>query len=214
MYVNKTIFVDFDGTIVDVFPRYYGILLSYIGQFTNKKLDYNMYREKKRSGKKDNSIVKSLLDVEINIENYLKYKRERLESPQWLLKDTIIGDPKDAYKKFRAINYNVVLLTQRSCKSNLIWQVNFLGINDCFDDVVVVKPKQGRNSKAQYIGEKINEKNAIIGDSKVEMEAAKLLNIEYYFVNSGLFNAQYIGVDKLIFQNYNSAADFLSNQNK
>ena len=177
---KNNVFVDFDGTIADVFPRFYGILSNYIEQYFDEELDYSMYRELKRLGKKDHVIVKELIyGLEINIENYMNYKRERLESFQWLQKDNIIGDPKDAYEKFKIIGYDVVLLTQRNNKNNLLKQIDTLKIDDCF------------------------------GDSKVEIEVSRVLNIQGYFVNTGLISAPYAGVYDMVFENYNSVVNYL-----
>lgn len=207
---KNNVFVDFDGTIADVFPRFYGILSNYIEQYFDEELDYSMYRELKRLGKKDHVIVKELIyGLEINIENYMNYKRERLESFQWLQKDNIIGDPKDAYEKFKIIGYDVVLLTQRNNKNNLLKQIDTLKIDDCFDDIVVVKPEEGKNVKAQYIEKCYCNKDIIIGDSKVEIEVSRVLNIQGYFVNTGLISAPYAGVYDMVFENYNSVVNYL-----
>ena len=73
MTKNKIAFVDFDGTVVDVFPRYYGILTEYLGKITNETLDFLKYKKLKRLGKKDHVIVRELLNgLEMDIHNYVK----------------------------------------------------------------------------------------------------------------------------------------------
>jgi len=212
--MNRTVFVDFDGTIVDVFPRYYGILSSYLEKYTDKKMDYDTYRKMKKAGNKDNQIVEKILGIKIDIMDYLSYKSEMLEDPRWLKKDIVFGDPKDAYDKLKEIKYNVVLLTQRNKEDNFYRQINDLKIRNCFDDLVILKPCIGRNVKTDYISAHYHKENIVIGDSKTEIEAAKMLNIEGYFVETGLFSSCYVGIKEFIFDNYNIAVEYLYNLKK
>ena len=210
MTMNKTAFIDFDGTIVDVFPRYYGILSEYLKEIANESLDFSQYKKLKRLGKKDHIIVKELTQgLEIDIDEYLKYKRERLESFSWLLKDTLIGNPEGANLKLKNMGYKVVLLTQRYNKNNLNKQLEILNIKECFDEVVMVKPIAGQNVKAVYIGTMSNSDDIIVGDSKVEIDASILLNINGYFVESGLFSAESLGIHNLVFDDYDSVVNYI-----
>jgi phosphoglycolate phosphatase-like HAD superfamily hydrolase len=148
----KTIYVDFDGTIVDVMPRYHGILQSYLKKDKPIELDFNKYKCLKRQGIKDYNIVKSLCEgYELELDDYLKYKRLNLESLEWLKMDKVIGNPKEAYDKLKNQGYKVVLLTKRRHEKNLFKQVNLLNIEKCFDEIVVVKPLLNQNLQFQYL---------------------------------------------------------------
>ena len=212
MTKNKTAFVDFDGTIVDVFPRYYGILTAYLGQMTNETLDFLKYKKLKRLGKKDHVIVSELLNgLEMDIHNYVKFKRENLENFSWLKKDVLIGNPKSANLELKDIGYRIVLLTQRNNKDNLLKQLDFLNIKKSFDEVVMVSPKAGLNVKAAYLEKLYRSDDIIIGDSSVEIDASRLLNINGYFVESGLFSAETLDIRKLVFADYKSVVEYITN---
>lgn len=212
MIMNKTAFIDFDGTIVDVFPRYYGILTEYLGEKTNKHLDFSKYKMLKRAGKKDHVIVRELVEgLEIDIDDYLKFKRKNLESFSWLIKDVLIENPESTNLRLKDMGFKIVLLTQRNNKNNLIKQLDFLNIKKSFDQVVVVKPRVGQNVKAEHIGKQYSLNDIIIGDSFVEIDASRILNIKGYFVETGLFSAESLGVRKLIFDDYKSVVDYIFN---
>ena len=211
MTMNKTAFIDFDGTIVDVFPRYYGILTEYLGEMTNGTLDFLKYKKLKRLGKKDHVIVRELLNgLEIDINDYVKFKRENLEGFSWLKKDILIGNPESSNLELKDIGYRIVLLTQRNNKDNLLKQLDFLNIKESFDEIVMVSPKAGQNVKAAHIEKLYRSDDIIIGDSSVEIDASRLLNIKGYFVESGLFSAETLGIRKLVFADYKSVVDYIS----
>jgi len=214
MTMSKTAYIDFDGTIVDVFPRYYGILSEYLRGFTNESLDFPKYKKLKRLGKKDHVIVKELIEeIEIDIDDYIKFKRQNLESFEWLSKDILIGNPEVTNMELKGLGYNVVLLTQRNNQNNLIKQLDFLSIKDSFDQIIMVKPEIGKNVKFDHIIKHCNSNDIIIGDSIVEINAANLLNIDGYFVETGLFSSEVLGIREFVFDNYKSAVDYILNKN-
>jgi phosphoglycolate phosphatase-like HAD superfamily hydrolase len=208
--MNKTAFIDFDGTIVDVFPRYYGILIEYLGSIKYMPLDFPKYKTLKRLGYKDHIIVKELTrGQEIDVDDYYKFKRENLENLSWLKKDVLIGNPRSLNLQLKNIGYRVVLLTQRNNKNNLLKQLDILNIRDSFDDIIIVKPRAGQNVKADHIKKNYSPDDIIIGDSSVEIDASRILNISGYFVESGLFSAKSLGIDNLVFSDYNAVVDYI-----
>lgn len=210
MDMNKVAYVDFDGTVVDVIPRYFGILSSYLKDKVSTELNLEKYKILKRRGLKDHQIVLKLCDnFKLDINDYIQYKRENLESEFWLKRDVIIGSPREAYNKLKSLGYRVKLLTQRNHENRLLDQVKRLGLEECFDDIIVVKPLVGGNAKVNILKNKVNKKDIIIGDSSIEMECARYFNIKGYFVRTGLWEDKYANSDSLIFENYNSVVDFL-----
>lgn len=207
----KTVFLDFDGTLVDVFPRYFGILSSFLSDLTNIKMDFYKYKKLKRLGKKDHLIVKETLNgFNLDIIEYVKYKQENLEHFSWLKKDLIIGSPKIEIEKLKNHGYRVVLLTQRRNKSNLFKQLDYLNITEIFDDVIVVYPHKHINSKSEFISKNYSTLDIIIGDSYTEIQTSQLLNIQGFFVDSGLFSSKVLKLtDNKVFHNYSLAIDFI-----
>ncbi len=212
MTTNKTAFIDFDGTVIDVIPRYYGILCQYLEHYGDLTIPFEQYKEIKRTGAKDHEIVNAFVPhADFDIADYLEFKRSNLEDLNWLSKDVLIGDPFYAYKSLKKMGFQVFLLTQRRNKENLIIQLDLLGITSCFDEIVVVHPKPNDNVKFLYLKEHSSNKDVIIGDSIVEITAAKQLNLEYYFVESGLFSSSSLGIKEHIFKDYNEVVNKMYN---
>lgn len=205
---QRRIFVDFDGTIVDVLPRYYELLQAYIGRPC--QLNFESYKYLKRLGIKDHDIVSRLCDGHcIELSSYLKFKRSNLEEIEWLRKDTIIGFPKDSYDKLKRLGYSVVLLTQRRSEQNLTEQIRLLNLDDCFDDLIVVRPLVDQNAKLIYLENKTTSDDVIVGDSMVETECAEKLGLRGFFVRSGLWDQSFAGSVVKVFDDYDSVIDFL-----
>lgn len=208
--IEKNAFVDFDGTIVDVMERYHGILQSYLLSTKSAPLiDFENYINLKRERLKDHEIVKRLCNLDINIADYKRIKRDKLEQIEWLKKDKLIGDPKKAYTILRRKNFNVILLTQRRSKENLLKQIRQLNIADCFDEIIVVNPDMISNPKMAYLKNHYGDEDIIIGDGDAELFCAEQLHIKGYFVKTGLFNTcKYSSVISM-YRDYNSVVSNL-----
>lgn len=208
--MKKTAYIDFDGTIVNVLPRYYGILATFFKEQASLYLDYDKYCFLKRQGLKDHVILQQLCEGYIlNIEQYMAYKKTNLESEEWLKRDTVIGLPHKAYKQLKKAGFKVCILTQRCYEDRLKVQIDSLNLNNSFDDIITVKPILNQNAKAIFLKDKIGEKDIIIGDSPVEMECSHLFNIDGFFVETGLWGKQFAYHENQVFVNYNAVADFL-----
>lgn len=213
--MGKIAYIDFDGTIVDILPRYYGILSEYIHNKYLLSLSYQQYCIFKRQGLRDHIIVKECFSgLNIDIGKYTQYKHLNLENDQWLKKDKVILYPKTAYKIFKELGYSVVLLSLRNHKERLLDQIQYLGLNNAFDNFVVLRPVPNQNAKLLYLTNKINTQDLIVGDSPIEMECAKRLSIEGYFVESGLWGRQFANNQNLVFKNYNSVTEYLLNSKR
>lgn len=201
---SKTVYVDFDGTIVDVFARYYGILKTYIGG-EEKAEQLNAYIKMKRSGRKDHEIAKECWGKSIDISDYLTFKRKNLEEEKWLRTDTVIGEPENAYHELKKKGYVVKLLSQRRSKENFVKQLGWLGLENAFDDWTIVAPLH-ENAKLLFLKSVIHKGDILIGDGKLEMECAEKLNVQGFFVQTGL-NERIVGRNiSDIWKTYNEVA--------
>lgn len=176
------IYIDLDGTLLDVFDRYYGIFIEYarnIGVSISKE-EYIQFRH---HGLSENEMLRRCYGKEINVLSWKQYKRERLEKREWLLKDFVIGNP----QIIRECTVPCTLITQRRNKTEAFYQIDRLKLTELFEQVVVLEPLQQGNSKLEYLSRRVTKGDAIIGDSKIELECARKLGITGYFVKSGLF---------------------------
>ena len=167
------IFFDFDGTLIDLWPRYYSVFISLTGKHD---LSFSYYKWAKQKFQKDIDIA-SVLGTKLP-ENYFELKKELLEDKKYL----------DMDKPFFNVNIinsffarsNACILTKRRNISNFKWQLNLLNIK-C--NYFVVENIEKRNWIEQNYP---NEQCVIIGDSTEDLKAAELDNVEAYLVGYGL----------------------------
>lgn len=213
--MGKKAFVDFDGTIVNVYRRYFTILNEFlVSQKSDPIKEEKVFIELKRHGIKDHLIVEALSpfisDAEFPIETYLEHKRKCLEQRDYLQLDSIIGDPFLAYQKLKEKNYWVMLLSKRNNPRELQWQINSIGGKIC-DEIFCASDTHLKNPKYQFLKEIAAKGDFIIGDSNEDMEAGFLLQIDSYFVQTGLAVLEKKFSDVKQFANYNECVDWLCN---
>lgn len=202
---TNTIYIDFDGTIVDVYERYFGVLQSFINKTSPGQMHFNLFIKLKRSGLKDHEIANKLTGInDFNIEKYVKYKTSHIESLNWLSKDKLIGNFEQFISKCHDMNYSVSLLTQRRNPINLYIQLEKLNIYHFFDNIHVVTPKAGRNVKYELLKENIqfNSPTIIIGDSNEEIKAGNILGLRTFHVRTGLHDSKWISNPTTILNSY------------
>lgn len=169
----KRIFVDFDGTLVDVWKRYYRIFTD----FFNSSISLTEYKAAKLKYPNDLEILKEYL-YEDKIESYFRFKKEKLESPEYLKYDTLLNTSFDLQ--------NTMILTCRRSKENLYEQIHNLNIQVSMDNIIVLQPHDVCTKK-KYLSEKCGDDGFIlIGDSELEYVCAELPNAEIYLVKTGL----------------------------
>lgn len=87
--------------------------------------------------------------------------------------------------------YVVKLLSQRRSKENFEKQLGWLGLENAFDDWMIVAPLH-ENAKLLFLKSVIHKEDILIGDGKLEMECAEKLNVQGFFVQTGL-NERIVG---------------------
>jgi phosphoglycolate phosphatase-like HAD superfamily hydrolase len=186
--------MDLDGTIINVWKRYYSITSSYLLENNMKLPMFDQYVAAKKKYENDAIVFPRLLDEQqwnsLHSENYQKYKREHLEAMNYLMLDTVIGDISVFRKRF--LSYRFVLLTIRSQQELLFWQLHKLGIFDCFEQIYCLKPNSLKNPKLECISSFATKNDIIIGDSDIDMECGVALQMGCIFVKSGLFSEKKI----------------------
>ena len=186
----KTIYIDFDGTLVNVYKRYIGILQSFLGN--DYRINEKQYIHYKKKRVYDHKIVKLIFYVyKIDLKKYIIYKSDLIETEKWLALDELIGNPIFYINKIKIAGFKVSLLTARNNKNNLKSQLKKLNIVNLFDKIHVVGFKKNINTKLELLKNIYMQGDIIIGDSPMEIEAADSLNLDSYFVNSGLYNKSF-----------------------
>jgi len=206
----NTIYLDFDGTIVDVNYRYFGIFYEFIDYRFSLNVEFKTYIKLKRSGLKDHQILNNIFgNFNFNVDEYVEFKRQKIEDLAWLKTDKLIGNPLDFAKSCNNHDLQIVLLTQRNNFENLNHQLSFLNIKNIFKDIFIIPPKSGINVKFEFLRKYADNFDIIIGDSKAELDAGNKLGIPSYFVNTGLYDSSIISGDTIFLNNYSEFLRYL-----
>lgn len=168
------VFLDFDGTLVDIWPRFYAAFCELSDAV---RLTLEEYRSVKRRLVRDEAIA-DYLHVHLR-ENYFQRKKVLLESKRLLKLDRLLLDS-DRLNAIIRKKGNILLLTKRRFPQNLAWELDALGLQ---------MPAQvlRERSKAEWIQAHYpTEESVIIGDSVADLEAGNLPSVKAVMVSYGL----------------------------
>lgn len=167
------ILLDFDGTIVDLWPRYHAVFCA----LSNAKIDIMTYKELKQTLKRDEALFHHLnLDFPID---YFKRKTILLEDINYLQKDELLVSKDELLRFFRQNNAHI--LTSRRFPNNFIQELEFLGLSELCKVSICVQ-----ELKANWVKSNISEKSLIIGDDIKDLQVASNANFSAIMVLSGL----------------------------
>jgi len=187
---KKTIFFDLDGPIIDVSRRYFfvhkiicqklgvkkiGTLESYWRE-TRRKISYEELLHTKN---------KALID------RYKYLWLANIEKQENFRKDKIFSYSKGVMQKL-AKNNNLVLVTLRRKKKTLLKELFRFGLKKYFKEIFVVFDNNIEHHVSKYKAVKKSsyfKKDAVfVGDTEVDIKAAKMLEIKIIGVTSGIRN--------------------------
>lgn len=172
------IFFDFDGTVVDLWPRYHQVFLAASGL---SGISQQEYMEAKRALVSDSKVAQHFGGA--LSEEYFTKKRELLEAEQYLRLDMLLVSLAELNAVFSSEACR--FLTCRRRPKALFTEMDGLGLGHLSDHVIVLDPDQGI-SKKEYLMRNVPQgPHIVVGDSKAEWEAASD-NIRAVLVRTGL----------------------------
>lgn len=173
------IFFDFDGTVVDLWPRYHQVFLVASGLSGISRQDY---MEAKRTLVSDCKVARHFGGT--LPEGYSERKRMLLETEDYLRLDTLLVSPAKLTAAFSSRDCR--FLTSRRRSEAFFAELDGLGIGHLSDQAIVLNPDQGF-SKKEYLAQYAPQvRHIVVGDSKAEWETAALDNIRVVLVRTGL----------------------------
>lgn len=178
-----TYILDFDGTIVDLWPRFYKVFCD-INSISD--VSFNDYKKVKRLLKKDELVARKL-NVILH-KDYFERKKEFLENFEYLKEDKLLVAKEDLYDFFA--KYKCLILTKRRNKENFIKELKFLNIEIKKLEFEILSPLSGM-TKSEWIRQNyFNDAITLIGDGEEEIKANVLPNVNVVIVDSGLTNIE------------------------
>ncbi len=183
MRMNSRIFVDFDGTITDIWRRYYALVSDFFGLSDDLFL---LYRNLKKTLPDDRKLLPCFIGMDSKqVEKYLDFKHQSIESKEYLSMDTLLIEPEILKSMLDRYNFNI--LTIRKNPDALYEQYRALGIEFLKSKTVVLKP-EGSDSKLNWIKQNTEKSDQVIivGDSETDLAAGTMELCKTFFVCTGL----------------------------
>ena len=185
-----TIILDLDGPLLDGIDRHYACYSEILGELGFEPIARDPYWRQKRA----RVARKELLAQSYAAQRYDEFARrwlELIESKQMLALDRLQPEVLSVLTRWSRSGKSMVLATMRNHRQGTLRQLDETGLLPCFDHVCVTG-SQDRGGKAAAVREfayaaGCNLENAIwVGDTEVDIEAARQLGIPIYAVTNGL----------------------------
>lgn len=180
------IIFDFDGTLIDVWKRYYEIFK----QWWKLDIDMKTFKKLKWQNQNEPEILKSL-EVKFEKEDFSRYKMfktQKLEEREFLSFDELIIDPNYILK----IKDDYMILTMRKNVENFFWQLERFGLKDLFKKKCFVLTPKGIDTKLEWLenAKDLDNNITVVGDSETDLKMAELsgqnTKVNVYLVKTGL----------------------------
>lgn len=185
-----TIFIDFDGTLVDIRPRHYGVYAECVLLYQAEPLTIDKYWELKRADTKWATLLEmSGLDAGVETE-FLNEFISRIEDAKYLAIDSLFDDSIETLQYMKKQGVAVVLVSLRRDPVALSNQIKSLGV-DRYCDMVLSghsNTKEGvLQKKAEVIRASCKYQSAmIIGDTEADIAAGIQLKIPTVALTRGI----------------------------
>lgn len=191
----KTIILDLDGPLLDGIDRHYHCYRDILKAHGFASIPIGTYWKMKRN-RDDGKKLLALSNAAELYDDFLSSWINRIETKEYLVLDRLQNQVLDILKIWKCLGIRLFLVTMRNNPANLKWQLECLGLNRFFDEVITVGSQNDGNTKSSRlrpflkdvtIGEVI-----WIGDTEVDIYAARELGVEVCALTCGLRNEKYL----------------------
>lgn len=173
------VYFDFDGTLTDVWERFYRIFQD-ASAITG--ITFEAYVSAKKRIPQDGALAAAFGAV--LPDDYRDKKRSMLESAEYLAFDRLIVPAERICAFFQ--QHDCRILTNRRNPHNFKIQLSALGLGALTDRCIVLNP-DAKITKAQYLSNAHpHEKVILVGDAEAESQAAQSDSVKVYLVRTGL----------------------------
>lgn len=180
--------LDLDGPLLDGRSRHYCCYSDILTELGFQPVPISEYWEDKR-----NAVNRAdLLDRSGAGSVYSKFLQtwmDRIETREYLRLDRLQRDVIAVLSGWKTENRRLILATLRNNPSNLTWQLEQLGLTPFFDEILITGSDGNSSSKASLVRHALqcNLENAVwVGDTEVDIDAARELGIRICVVTCGL----------------------------
>lgn len=180
----RTIWFDFDGTLVDVKARFYSVHKTICSRFSIKPLPETEYWKARCEGISTLEILKGI-SAENLFEQYIAERNKLIESPEFLGMDKVREGVKETLLNLKS-KYQFNILTGRSSREALEWQLNHLSLAGFFYGIFVVSPYGDWQDKYNVLQMNSRPGDIVIGDAPRDMIAGKKAGLKTIAILDGM----------------------------
>ncbi len=184
----KRIYFDLDGPIIDVAPKFYQIYTDLFGKAGFPTLSSAEYWDCKRRRVPEPQIVALTAPPEF-IEPYMRDRIAVIENIEYLRHDGIIDGAIAVLSNLRR-QHELVLVTLRNRRANLMWELDYFDLKKYFSAILTREDNHGDHKvKIELIREYTQSPQAagmIIGDTESDIRAGQELGLRTVAVTCGI----------------------------
>lgn len=197
MSLEKYIFFDLDGPILDVSEKYYRVYTALVSERGSQPIPKADYWNLKRQRVPDDKILQ-LSAIEGWTQDYRNLRRERIETPEFLGYDRVWPGLPQLLSELRS-HASVVLVTLRNSPEALKWELNALGLLPLFHHVLSASGDSTTGEKAEIkvaLVRNILGSKAVsgwfVGDTETDIRAGKILGVNTAAVTFGIRTIEHL----------------------
>lgn len=193
---KKNVFIDLDGTLIDIAPRHYRVYEACVCSYGGKALPLDKYWQFKRNDTSWSDIL-LLSGVDVSLEgDFLKLFISKIESPEELSQDRLFADSLGTLEKLRD-RHNLYLLSLRRNDLALNQEIDELGIRRFFKQILSghSETKSGTLTKKAEIIRSIGvdpQSVVVIGDTEADIVAAQDIGATSIALRSGIRSDKFL----------------------
>lgn len=199
----NTVIFDLDGPLLDGKLRHYQCYADALRQLNYQPLPIEQYWDLKRD---KTPLIEQLqiIQAEDCYETFLELWLKTIEQSQYLQLDIIQPFAFETLTTLKSLNKKIFLATLRNNPEQLHIQLKNLNLINFFDELIVASSKENdKSAKVQSHVADYVDQCLWIGDTEVDIQSAKKLNIPVAVVCNGLrtknflkaLNPDFIGDD-------------------
>jgi len=192
---TRTVILDLDGPLLDGRRRHYAVYQAILRRHGYCPLDGAAYWEMKRE-RHDRRRQLAASGAEALYDDFLRLWLESIEQPEYLALDRVQTGAIARLASWKAAHKRLVLATQRRHGDRLREQLQTLGLDRYLDHVVVGTHAEGGQGKARGVRalplDARPDECLWVGDTEVDVEAARALGCPIWAVWCGLRTKAYL----------------------
>lgn len=193
----KKLFVDFDGTLVDISERFFKVHADLVGRLGGVALDRQTYWEGKRAGVPERILVAECWESGGMIGAYLAERRQLLEHPRYLGFDRLAAPVGRTLERLAA-SFQLHLVSFRRDGYLLMDELERFNLACYFGRVVVAGEGNWRDGaefkEAVLLGFEARSDDVVVGDAEDDGVAAGILGVYSVGVLSGIRGREQLGL--------------------